>query len=112
VGDDGAAQPRAGTLFYSFCLEEPSSSIAASQQQGGKKESAGHRRSRLCQPCATPSSNSSLNYRRSDARIAENGFATSRGVSKSAKSSARAYKLIRFIRISHRTATDGLASLK
>ena len=60
-------------------------SIAASQQQGGKKESTGHRRSRLCQPCATPSSNSSLNYRRSDARIAENGFATSRGVSKSAK---------------------------
>src|SRR5436189_33614 len=53
--------------------------------KAGKKESAGHRRSRLCQPCATPSSNSSLNYRRSDARIAENGFATSRGVSKSAK---------------------------
>ena len=53
--------------------------------KGGKKESTGHRRSRLCQPCATPSSNSSLNYRRSDARIAENGFATSRGVSKSAK---------------------------
>ena len=45
----------------------------------------GSDRSRLCQPCATPSSNSSLNYRRSDARIAENGFATSRGVSKSAK---------------------------
>src|SRR5258707_15588940 len=60
-------------------------SIAASQQQGGKKESTGHRRSRLCQPCATPSSNSSLNYRRSDARIAENPFATSRAVSKSAK---------------------------
>ncbi|WP_210184702.1 hypothetical protein, partial [Bradyrhizobium sp. LMTR 3] len=38
-----------------------------------------------CQPCATPSSNSSLDYRRSDARIAENGFATSGGVSKSAK---------------------------
>ncbi|WP_210184723.1 hypothetical protein, partial [Bradyrhizobium sp. LMTR 3] len=40
---------------------------------------------RRCQPCATPSSNSSLDYRRSDARIAENGFATSGGVSKSAK---------------------------
>jgi hypothetical protein len=31
------------------------------------------------------SSNSSLDYRRDDARIAENGFATSSGVSKSAK---------------------------
>src|ERR1700704_3746548 len=53
--------------------------------KAGKKESAGHRLSRLCQPCATPSSNSSLNHRRRDARIAENGFATSSGVSKSAK---------------------------
>jgi hypothetical protein len=32
-----------------------------------------------------PSSSSSLDYRRSSARIAENGFATSSGVSKSAK---------------------------
>ena len=47
------------------------------QQQGGKKKSTGHRRSRLCQPCATPSSNSSLDHHRSDVRIAENGFATS-----------------------------------
>src|SRR5262249_5534627 len=31
---------------------------------------------------ATPSSNSSLDYRRSDARIVENGFATSGGLSK------------------------------
>src|SRR5262249_40377918 len=36
-------------------------------------------------PYATPSSNSSLDYRRSDARIVENGFATSGGLSKSAK---------------------------
>jgi len=43
------------------------------------------RPSRLCQPCATPSSNSSLDYRRDNARIAENGFATSSGVNKSAK---------------------------
>jgi UDP-2-acetamido-3-amino-2,3-dideoxy-glucuronate N-acetyltransferase len=68
---------------------DPSTTLADFERHGsskaGKKESAGHRRSRLCQPCATPSSNSSLNYRRSDARIAENGFATSRGVSKSAK---------------------------
>ena len=32
-----------------------------------------------------PSSNSSLNHHRSDVRVAENGFATSSGVSKSAK---------------------------
>src|SRR5262249_62431942 len=36
-------------------------------------------------PCATPFSNFSLDYRRSDARIVENGFAASSGVSKSAK---------------------------
>src|SRR5215203_1661189 len=53
--------------------------------KGGKKESTGHRRSRLCQPCATPFSNSSRHHHRSDARIAANGFATSDGVSKSAK---------------------------
>src|SRR3979411_472393 len=47
--------------------------------KAGKKESTGHRPSRPCQPCATPSSNSSLDHRRSDARIAENGFATSSG---------------------------------
>src|SRR4029077_15691590 len=50
-----------------------------------KKESTGPRLSRLCPPCATPSSNSSLDYRRSDARIVGNGFAASSGVSKSAK---------------------------
>ena len=43
------------------------------------------RRNQLCPPCVTPSSNSSLDYRRSDVRIVENGFATSGGVSKSAK---------------------------
>jgi len=32
-----------------------------------------------------PASNSSLNHHRSDVRVAENGFATSSGVSKSAK---------------------------
>jgi len=45
----------------------------------------GRRLSQLCPPYATPSSNSSLHYRRSDARIFENGFATSGGLSKSAK---------------------------
>src|SRR6476661_4992603 len=53
--------------------------------KAGKKESTGHRPSRLYQPCATPSSNSSLDHHRSDVRIAENGFATSSGVSESAK---------------------------
>ena len=50
-----------------------------------EKKSMGRRLSQLCPPYATPSSNSSLRYRRSDARIVENGFATSDGVSKSAK---------------------------
>src|SRR5262249_35882587 len=49
------------------------------------KQSTGRRLSQLCPPYATPSSNSSLDYRRSDARIVENGFATSGGLSKSAK---------------------------
>src|SRR6187200_2601023 len=53
--------------------------------KAGKKESTGHRPSRLYQPCATPSSNSSLDHHRSDVRIAENGFATSSSVSESAK---------------------------
>src|SRR5258708_28725406 len=50
-----------------------------------KKESTVRRLSQLCPPCATPSSNFSLDYRRSDARIVKNGFAASSGVSKSAK---------------------------
>src|SRR5260370_24771434 len=50
-----------------------------------KKESTVRRLSQLCPPCATPSSNSSLDYRRSDARIVKNGFAASSGVRKSAK---------------------------
>src|SRR5271167_897224 len=50
-----------------------------------KKESTALHLSQLCPPYAAPSSNSSLDYRRSDARIVENGFAASSGVSKSAK---------------------------
>src|SRR5262249_17388391 len=57
----------------------------ARNSKAGKKESMGRRLSQLCPPCATPSSNSSLDYRRSDARIVENGFATSSGMNKSAK---------------------------
>jgi hypothetical protein len=45
-----------------------------------KKESTGRRLSQLCPPYATPSSNSPLDYRGSDARIVENGIATSGGV--------------------------------
>src|SRR6266516_1921054 len=78
------ARPSPSCAYDDDRLRLPPASPPRSSK-AGKKESAGHRRSRLCQPCATPSSNSSLNYRRSDARIAENGFATSRGVSKSAK---------------------------
>src|SRR5262249_46106756 len=50
-----------------------------------KKKSTGRRLNRPCPPCATPFSNFSLDYRRSDARIVENGFAASSGMSKSAK---------------------------
>jgi Transposase DDE domain len=50
-----------------------------------KKESTGRRRDRHCRPCARPSSNSSLDHRRSDARTAENGFAAKSSVNKSAK---------------------------
>src|SRR4029450_9592753 len=56
-----------------------------SSNSAEKKESKGPRLSHLCPPCATQFSNSSLDYRRSDARIVENGFAASSGVSKSAK---------------------------
>src|SRR5712671_4712051 len=56
-----------------------------SSNSAEKKESMGPRLSQLCPPCATPSSNSSLNYRHNDARIVENGFAASSGASKSAK---------------------------
>src|SRR5262249_38355955 len=57
----------------------------ARNSKTGKKESTGRRLNRPCPPCATPFSNFSLDYRRSDARIVENGFAASSGMSKSAK---------------------------
>src|SRR5215510_13180620 len=56
-----------------------------SSNSAEKKESTAPRLSQPCPPCATPSSNSSLDYRHSDARIVENGFAASSGVSNSAK---------------------------
>jgi hypothetical protein len=58
---------------------------AASQQQGGKKRINGPSPQPTLTAVRYASSNSSLDYRRSDARIAENGFATGSGVSKSAK---------------------------
>src|SRR5262245_6842042 len=56
-----------------------------SSNSAEKKAPTGPRLSQLCPPCATPFSTFSLDYRRSDARIVENGFAASSGVSKSAK---------------------------
>src|SRR5258707_8454785 len=57
----------------------------AKNSKAGKKESTGPRLSQPCPPCATPSSNSSLDHRRSDVPTAENGFATRYSVNKSAK---------------------------
>jgi hypothetical protein len=57
----------------------------ARNSKAEKKESTGRRLNRPCQPCAKPSSNSSLDHHRNDARTAENGFAASGGISKSAK---------------------------
>src|SRR5437660_2727754 len=57
----------------------------ARNSKAGKKESMGRRLSQLCPPYATPSSNSSLDHRHSDARAAENGFAARSSVNKSAK---------------------------
>src|SRR3981081_2754195 len=53
--------------------------------EAGKKESTVHRLNQLCLPCATPFSKSSLDHRRSVARVVKNGFAASSGVSESAK---------------------------
>src|SRR5258708_5418124 len=50
-----------------------------------KKESTAHRLSRACQPYATPSSNSSFDHGRSDARTAKDQSPRRNGVNKSAK---------------------------
>src|SRR6516164_6896680 len=65
-----------------LCLPPASPSRSNSAE---KKESTDPRLSQLCPPYVTPSSSSSLEHHRSDARIVENGFAASSGVSKSAK---------------------------
>jgi hypothetical protein len=66
-------------------IADASFSIASSKQRDGKEESMAHRLSQLCQPCGKPFSNSSPSHQSSVARIAKNEFATSSGVSKSAK---------------------------
>src|SRR5215831_19497870 len=78
------ARPSSSCAYDDDRLRLPPASPARNSK-AGKKESTGRRLSQLCPPYATPSSNSSLDYRRSDARIVENGFATSGGLSKSAK---------------------------
>lgn len=50
-----------------------------------KKESTAHRHSRVCRPCATPSSNSFFDHQISDAHTAEDKSAKCNGVTKSAK---------------------------
>src|SRR5262245_6495188 len=62
----------------------PSASSPRSSK-AGKKESTGHRPNPLCQPCATLSSNLSLNHRLNVAHTAGNGFPTTSGMSRSAK---------------------------
>src|SRR5262249_37184924 len=57
----------------------------AQNRKAGKKESTGRRLSQPCQPCARPSSKSSLGHCRGDVPTAENGFATRYSVNKSAK---------------------------
>src|SRR6201998_1014478 len=51
----------------------------------GKKESTDRRLNQACRPSVTPSSRSSLDRRRSDARAAENGSARTCSLNKSAK---------------------------
>src|ERR1700751_1974407 len=78
------ARPSPSCAYDDDRLRLPPASPARNSK-AGKKESVGRRLSQLCPPYAPPSSNSSLDYRRSDARIVENGFATSGGLSESAK---------------------------
>src|SRR5262249_39658443 len=78
------ARPPPSCSHDDDCLRLPAASPPGSNG-AEKKEATAHRLNQPCPPCATPSSNSSLAYRRNGARIVENGFAAGRGVSKSAK---------------------------
>jgi hypothetical protein len=68
-----------------------------------KKESTGRRLSQPCPPCARPSSNSSLDHRRSDVPTAENGFATRYSMNKSAK--------VVLASVAHQTTGGGTAAI-
>src|SRR5215813_543516 len=74
------ARPSPSCAYDDDRLRLPPASPARNCK-AGKKESTGRRLSQLCPPYVTPSSNSSLDYRRSDARIAEIGFAAGCSVS-------------------------------
>src|SRR5262245_27881450 len=78
------AGPASSCAHDDDCVRLPPVS-SAQNSAAGKKESTSRRLNRHCPPYAEPSSNSSLGYHRNDARTAKNGFATSSGVSKSAK---------------------------
>ena len=83
-GELTLAGPASACAHDNDRLRLPSVSPAQNSETG-KKESTVHRLSQLCQPCGKPYSNLSPSHQSSVARIAKNGFATSSGVSKSAK---------------------------
>src|SRR5262245_40972412 len=74
------ARPPPSCAHDDDCLRLPPASPSRSST-AEKKESTARHLSRLCQPCATPSSNSSFDHRYSDAPIAANGFAAGCSVS-------------------------------
>src|SRR6266481_5660285 len=78
------ARPPPSRAHDHDCLRLPPAS-SPQNSEAGKKESTVHRLNQLCPPCATPFSKSSLDHRRSVARVVKNGFAANSGVSESAK---------------------------
>src|SRR5262249_36580557 len=73
-------------IAYAFLQHRRLAATARQHRKGEKKKTAPPPRlSQLCPPYVTPSSSSSLEYHRSDARIVENGFAAGSGMSNSAK---------------------------
>src|SRR5882757_2867486 len=78
------ARPPPSRAHDHDCLRLPPAS-SPQNSEAGKKESTVHRLNQLCPPCATPFSKSSLDHRRSVARVVKNGFTANSGVSESAK---------------------------
>src|SRR5712671_6637983 len=78
------ARPPPSRAHDHDCLRLPPAS-SPQNSEAGKKESTVHRLNQLCPPCATPFSKSSLDHRRSAARVVKNGFTANSGVSESAK---------------------------